>query len=206
MNIYEEYCLPFVIDKVCNVPPVNKNREAIVPLAKGRVLEVGMGSGLNLRHYNKDNVEFVWGLEPSHGMRRRAQYNLRQSPVEVKWLDLPSEEVPLDDNSVDTVLLTYTLCTIPDWQKALEQMRRVLKPGGQLLFSEHGTAPDAAVKKWQDRLNPAWKAVAGGCHLNRPINKLLEQSGFKVQQLEAAYMPKIPKFAGFNYRGIATGR
>jgi len=105
-----------------------------------------MGSGINLQYYKPERVEIVWGLEPSHGMRRRAQKNLAQSPVAVTWLDLPGEEIPLEDNSVDTIVLTYTLCSIPDWQRALQQMRRVLTPGGQLLFSEHGTAPDPAVK------------------------------------------------------------
>ena len=163
-----------------------------------------MGSGINLQHYNPDSVEFVWGLEPSHGIRKHAQKNLEKSPIEVRWLDLPSEEIPLENNSVDTVLLTYTLCSIPDWQRALEQMRRVLKPGGELLLSEHGTVPEPAVQKWQDRLNPIWKMIGGGCHLNRPIDKLLEQSGFQIKQLDTEYMNKVPKFVGYNYRGMAA--
>lgn len=203
MKLYEEYCLPYLIDRACSAPPISRHRQSLVPQAKGRVLEVGMGSGINLQHYNTDNIEFVWGLEPSQGMRKRAQKNLAQSPIEVKWLDFPGEEIPLDNNSVDTVLLTYTLCSIPDWQRALEQMRRVLKPSGELLFSEHGTAPDPAVQKWQDRLNPVWKTFGGGCHLNRPIDKLLEQSGFEIKQLDTEYMNKVPKFVGYNYRGMA---
>lgn len=206
MKLYEEYCLPYFIDRACSAPPISRHRQSLVPQAKGRVLEVGMGSGINLQHYNTDSVEFVWALEPSQGMRKRAQKNLAQSPIEVKWLDLPGEEIPLDNNSVDTVLLTYTLCSIPDWQRALEQMRRVLKPGGELLFSEHGTAPDPAIQKWQDRLNPVWKAFGGGCHLNRPIDKLLQQSGFEIKQLDTEYMNKVPKFVGYNYRGMATSQ
>lgn len=162
-----------------------------------------MGSGINLQHYKPENIEFVWGLEPSLGMRRRAKKNLDRSAIEVKWLDLPGEEIPLESNSVDTVLLTYTLCSIPDWQRALEQMHRVLKPSGQLLFSEHGSAPDDFVQKWQNRINPLWKTFGGGCHLNRPIDKLLQQSGFEIKQLDTEYMSRIPKFVGFNYRGMA---
>ena len=206
MNIYEDYCLPFLIDLACSAPVISKHRQVIVPQAKGRVLEVGMGPGINLQHYKPQNIEFVWGLEPSHGMRRRAQKNLHNSPVEVKWLDLPGEEIPLESNSVDTIVLTYTLCSIPDWQRALEQMRRVLKPGGQLLFSEHGAAPDHAVHKWQNRINPIWKPIAGGCHLNRPIQTLLQQSGFEIKQLTTEYMGGLPKFVGFNYSGLAKTR
>ena len=130
MGIYEKHVLPHVINCACGIKPVLRQRQKVVPQARGRVLEVGMGSGLNLPFYDASKVEFVWGLEPSEGMRKKAQKNLANSKVEVRWLDLPGEEIPLDDNSVDTVLLTYTLCTIPDWHAALQQMRRVLKPCG----------------------------------------------------------------------------
>ena len=122
----------------------------------------------------------------------------------LEWLGLPGEEIPLDDNSADTVVLTYTLCTIPDWLAAVKQMRRVLKPGGKLLFSEHGKAPDEAVQRWQDRINPAWKKMAGGCHLNRDIPQLLEQGGFTIRKMESLYLPSTPKFAGFTYWGHAN--
>jgi ubiquinone/menaquinone biosynthesis C-methylase UbiE len=135
-------------------------------------------------------------------MRKKARRNLGRAPFEVRLLDLPGEEIPLDDNSVDTVLLTYTLCTIPDWHHALQQMRRVLKTGGKLVFCEHGLAPDKQVRKWQDRVNPFWKKVAGGCHLNRPIPDYIEEGGFTIQRLETGYLPG-PKFAGFNYWGVA---
>lgn len=205
MGFYENHVLPHIIGFACGAKPITKQRLKVVPHAKGRVLEVGMGSGLNLQHYNADNVEFVWGLEPSAGMRKRARKNLAASPVEVKWLDLPGEEVPLEDNSVDTVVLTYTLCTIPDWNRALEQMRRVLKPGGELLFCEHGRAPDADVARRQDKINPYWKVIGGGCHLNRPIPDLIEKSGFKIENLETMYLPNSPRPAAFNYWGMAHG-
>lgn len=206
MSFYEQHILPHVIDFACGDKVIMNERESLLAEAEGRVLEVGMGSGLNLRYYNPDKVDFVWGLEPSEGMRNKAQKNLGRSPVAVEWLGLPGEEIPLDDDSADTVVLTFTLCTIPDWQQALTQMRRVLKPGGKLLFCEHGAAPDAGVAKWQNRVNPLWKKIAGGCHLNRPIPKYLEAGGFQIKHLETDYLPKTPRIAGFRYRGLAAVR
>jgi len=202
MNFYDEHCLPHLIHCACGLKVIQSQREKVVPVAEGRVLEVGMGSALNIPFYDPDKVEFVWGLEPSQAMRKKARKNLGRAPFEVRLLDLPGEEIPLDDNSVDSVLLTYTLCTIPDWRNALQQMRRVLKPGGKLIFCEHGLAPDERVRKWQDRVNPVWKKVAGGCHLNRPIPDYIEEGGFTIQTLDSGYLPG-PKFAGFNYWGIA---
>jgi SAM-dependent methyltransferase len=206
MGFYENRILPRLIDAGCGGPPVMKQRKKIVPQAQGRVLEVGMGSGLNLELYDPERVEFVWGLEPSDGMRRRAEPRLAASPIEVKWLSLPGEEIPLEDDSADTILLTFTLCTIPDFRRALEQMRRVLKPSGQLLFCEHGVAPDPSIQKWQKRINPLWKKLAGGCNLNRPIPSCLEDAGFKLQQLDSMYLPNTPRIAAFNYWGVGVTR
>ncbi|GJL50211.1 class I SAM-dependent methyltransferase [Candidatus Nitrospira salsa] len=203
MNMYEQYCLPHLIHCACGLKVIQQQREKVVPLAKGRVLEVGMGSGLNIPYYDPKNIELVWGLEPSEGMRKKAQTNLEHAPFEVRWLDLPGEEIPLRNESVDTVLLTYTLCTIPNWQKALRHMRRVLKPDGQLIFCEHGAAPDEGVCRWQNRLTPLWKKIAGGCHLNRPIPRYLEEGGFAIQTMDSQYLDG-PKFAAFNYWGTAT--
>ncbi len=206
MSLYERYLLPHFLDAACGTKPILKQREKVVPLAEGRILEVGMGSGINIPYYDPKKVEFVWGLEPSKGMRQKAQHNLKKAPFEVKWLDLPGEEIPLEDNSVDTVLLTYTLCTIPDWQAALDQMRRVLKPSGKLIFCEHGEAPDDNIRKWQERINPTWKKLAGGCNLHRPIPKYLEQGGFSIEKMDAQYIPSTPKIAGFNYWGVSKIR
>jgi ubiquinone/menaquinone biosynthesis C-methylase UbiE len=178
-------------------------RSQVVPQARGTVLEVGMGSGLNLEFYDADKVDLVYGLEPSPGMRKKARPNLAKSKVKVEWLDLPGEQIPLADNSVDTVLLTFTLCTIPDWQAALEQMKRVLRPDGELLFLEHGQSPHQSTRTWQNRITPAWKKVAGGCHLNRPITELIQQAGFRIMELENLYVPKAPKIAGYIYKGRA---
>lgn len=203
MSFYGNRILPWLIDVGCGTNPIMKQRAKVVPGARGAVLEIGMGSGHNLALYDPAQVELVWGLEPSAGMRRRAEPRLLTSPVPVRWLDLPGERVPLEDNSVDTVVLTYTLCTIPDWAAALRQMRRVLKPEGRLLFCEHGAAPDPNIRAWQARLNPGWRRLCGGCNLDRDIPALLAQGGFDIDRLETGYIPGTPRIAAFNYWGTA---
>lgn len=204
MTFYEKHCLPHLIHFACGLQSIARQRRKVVPLVEGRVLEVGMGGALNLPFYDPGKVEFVWGLEPSEEMRKLARKNLMQSPIEVKWIALPAGEIPLDDGSVDSVLLTYTLCTIPDWQAALQQMRRVLKPEGKLIFCEHGAAPDETTRRWQAQLNPVWKKIAGGCHLDRPIPAYIEEAGFRITKMESAYLPGVPRIAGFNYWGSAS--
>lgn len=204
MSFYEQKILPYCIDFACSSKPMMKERAKLVPLARGDVLEVGMGSGVNLSLYNAEQVNKVWGLEPSEGMRNRAQKNLAKSPVEVEWLGLPGEKIPLANNSVDTVLLTFTLCTIPDWQAALQQMKRVLKPDGQLLFLEHGLSPEPRVAHWQNRLNPFWRKMAGGCNLNRSTADCLSSVGFAIEAIENYYLDGGPKFASYMAMGKAT--
>ena len=203
MSFYDNHCLPHILNFVCGLKVIQKQREKVIPNAHGKVLEIGMGSGLNIPYYNADKVDMVWGLEPSKGMRKKAQSNLMQASFEIHWLDFPSEEISLDDNSVDTVVLTYTLCTIADWHKALQQMRRVLKPEGKLIFCEHGEAPDENIRKWEERINPVWKKVAGGCNLGRPIPRFIEDGGFEIENIESEYLPG-PKFAAYNYLGTAN--
>ncbi len=203
MGVYSEKILPHLIHCACSTKDVMHMREKVVPHAYGRVLEIGMGSGINFPLYDETKVEFVWGLEPSAGMRKKAQKNIEEASIEIKPIDLPGEEIPLDDASVDTVLLTYTLCTIPDWQTALRQMHRVLKPEGKLLFCEHGLAPDSNVRNWQDRLNPIWKRVAGGCNMNRPIGNQIEQGGFNIEEIETAYEENSPRVLGYTFIGQA---
>jgi ubiquinone/menaquinone biosynthesis C-methylase UbiE len=206
MGFYDTNILPWMIDLACGSGPILKQRKKVVPAAEGRVLEVGMGSAINIPFYDANKIEMVWGLEPSEGMRRKAAPRIARAPFPVEWLGLPGEEIPLDDNSADTVLLTFTLCTIPDFAKALGQMRRVLKPGGRLLFAEHGEAPDDDVRKWQERINPFWKRIAGGCNVNRQIPRVIEDGGFKIEHIDTMYLPGTPKFAGFQYWGVATQR
>jgi ubiquinone/menaquinone biosynthesis C-methylase UbiE len=161
MSFYDNRVLPHLTNFACSTKPNRKQREKIVPLATGDVLEIGFGSGLNLPFYDPQKVRKIWGLEPSPGMRRKAQPMVDASDLDVEFIDLPGENIPLEANSADTVLVTYSLCTIPDVMTALEGMRRVLKPGGRLLFCEHGVAPDESVRRWQHRLNPAWSNHEG---------------------------------------------
>ena len=205
MGFYDRHILPHVINLACGVKPIRYQRQKVVPQAEGRVLEVGIGSGLNLPFYDPARVEKLWGLEPAPEIRRMAEKAAAGAPFPVEFIDLPGETIPLEPGSVDTVVITYTLCTIPDAVRALHEMRRVLKPGGQLLFAEHGRAPDASVRRWQDRLTPIWKRIGGGCHLNRDIPKLLEQGGFAIDRLETMYLPG-PRPMTFNYWGAAVPR
>lgn len=203
LSFYEERVLPHLVDRACSAGQVMKLRSQLVPRANGTVLEVGMGSAINLPFYDPGAVDLVYGLEPSPGMRHKARVNLARSAVPVHWLDLPGEKLPLPDNSVDTVLLTFTLCSIADHQAALQQIRRVLKTGGQLLFLEHGEAPENPTRKWQHRITPVWKKFAGGCHLNRPIDRLIQDAGFTIEELDNFYMPGAPRIAGYLYQGRA---
>ncbi len=205
MGWYDEKILPRVINLACGNKPTTKQRQKIVPHATGDVLEIGFGSGLNLPFYDTKKVRKVFGLEPSEGMRKLAARRIERSDIEVEFIDLPGEEIPLADNSVDTVLVTYTLCTIPDPVAALEGMRKTLKPGGKLLFCEHGKAPDENVLRWQNRLNSVWGKIGGGCNINRDIPALLEQGGFRMTSDERMYIPG-PKVLCYNYWGSAEGR
>ncbi|MBT8103042.1 MAG: class I SAM-dependent methyltransferase [Gammaproteobacteria bacterium] len=202
MSWYEDKVLPRLINLVCAAKPTRKQREKIVPRATGDVLEIGIGSGLNLPYYDRDKVRRIWGLEPSEGMRRLASAAIDKAALDVELIDLPGEEIPLDNNSVDTILVTYTLCTIPEVMIALDGMRRVLKSDGRLLFCEHGKAPDAGVSKWQERLNPTWKKFSGGCNMNRDIPALLTGSGFVIDDDNRMYIPGI-RALSYNYWGSA---
>jgi ubiquinone/menaquinone biosynthesis C-methylase UbiE len=204
MSFYERRILPWLLDVAMSAKPIMYQRKKVVPLAEGRVLEIGIGAGQNLAFYNPAKVSHVWGLEPSAEMRERALKRAKDAKFSLEFLDLKAEEIPLDDKAADTVLVTYTLCTIPDVVRALKGMRRVLKPGGRLIFCEHGRAPDADVSKWQDRITPTWKAWAGGCHLARPIPELIREGGFTIEKMETMYLPSTPRFAGYNYWGSAT--
>ena len=202
MSFYDDRVLPHLIKLACGSKPARKQREKIVHRAYGDVLEIGFGGGLNLPFYDRGNVRRVFGLEPSEGMRRSARRMIEDSDIDVELIDLPGEEIPLDDNSVDSILVTFTLCTIPDVLAALDGMRRVLKPGGHLFYCEHGKAPDAGVYKWQRRMNPAWRAVSGGCNMDRDIPALLEASGFIIEDDNRMYIPGI-RALSYNFWGAA---
>lgn len=203
MGLYERYVLPRLVHYTCSLKPTMRQREKVIPLARGRVLEIGIGSGLNLSFYDPQQVVKVWGLDPSPEMRRMAEQAARHVDLDIEVIDLRDGEIPLDNQSVDTVVMTYTLCTIPDTRPALQQLTRVLKPTGKLIFCEHGAAPDAAVRRWQDLINPVWKRFSGGCHLNRVIPELLEEGGFRIEGMETMYLPGW-RPGTFNYWGTAT--
>lgn len=204
MSFYENNILPHIINCACSSRAIMALREKVVPLAYGNVLEVGMGSAVNMALYDPAKVNMVWGLEPSIGMRKKALKNLAKSPIHVEWLSLPGEKIPLDNNSVDSVVLTYTLCTIPDWRAAMQQIHRVLKTDGKILFCEHGQAPDDSVKKWQNRLNSMWGNCFGGCNLNRPMIENIQSSGFTIDWVESSYIKGTPKFASYISVGVAA--
>ena len=175
-------------------------------MARGKVLEVGIGTGLNLPHYDPSRVEKIWGLDPDTELQPLARRRIGEHGLEVELLGLSGEEIPMDDDSFDSVVVTFTLCTIPDVAQALLEMRRVLKPDGRLLFCEHGLAPEARVAGWQRRLTPGWKRLAGGCHLDRDMPALLDAAGFCCEQLDDGHLPGLtPLLKPFTYiyRGAA---
>jgi len=203
MSIYEKYLLPRIVNYACGLKPTMKQREKVVPLAEGRVLEIGIGSGLNLPFFAPSKVKHLWGLDPSRETWALARDKYRKCEFDVEFIEASAEDIPLDRGSADTVLVTYTICTIPDAIAALREARRVLKPGGSLLFCEHGRAPDESVLRWQNRINPLWKKIGGGCNLNRPIPELIEQAGFNIRNMDTMYIPGW-KPASFNYWGAAS--
>jgi len=202
MGLYAKYVLPRAVHYTCRSMTHTRQRAKIIPRAEGRVLEVGIGSGLNLPFYDAARVTHVWGLDPSRELWTLAEKQGRRLAFEVEFVHGFAEQIPLDADSVDTVVLTYTFCTLPDVETSLAEMRRVLRPGGRLLFSEHGAAPDESVRRWQNRLNPLWRRVSGGCNLNRHVPSLLEQGGFELRDLDSRYLSGW-RPAAFNYRGTA---
>ncbi len=191
---------------VCAHEKFSSQRDKIVPRAKGVVVEFGIGSGLNLPFYDVENVRAVIGVDPSSKLAERAASRVRAAPFEVELIAGSAEDLPLEDNSADTVLTTFSLCTIPDLASAFAEAQRVLKPGGQLLFCEHGLADDPRIVKWQNRINPFWMPFSGGCHLNRDIPALIRASGFEISDMETGFMDGAPGIGGFLFRGGAKTR
>lgn len=199
---YQRHILPHALDFACGLPMVGRQRQLVVPRARGRVLEIGIGTGLNLRYYDQSRVTQIVGLDPALELHPLARERMAQAGLKVELLGLSAEKMALPDASFDTVLLTYTLCTIPDPLAALQEMRRVLAAGGQLLYCEHGRAPDESVRRWQQRLQPLWGKLAGGCHLGRDIAGLLQAAGFVLPDLQTRYLPGPRPFT-FHYWGVA---
>lgn len=203
MGPYERLVLPRLLDLAMSFPALDEERRRCLSSAHGKVLEVGFGTGRNLPWYPRA-VERVVAVDPSGDSAYLARERIAAAPFPVEYVRLAGEKIDAPDHSFDTVVSTFTLCSIPEPLVALRQMRRVLKPGGKLLFAEHGLAPDAGVQRWQHRLNGLQGAIFGGCHLNRDTRKLLEEGGFVVEAADQYYVPNVPKFAGFLSRGVAV--
>ncbi|MDA8252672.1 class I SAM-dependent methyltransferase [Acidiphilium sp.] len=201
MSFYQRHVLPHLLDFAMRQKQMLPFRRRVIGAAEGTVLEIGIGSGLNLPLYGA-SVRAVIGLEPSPELLRMARTRAARASVPVELLEASAEAVPLEGAGIDTVVTTWTLCTIPDAPRALAEMRRVLKPSGNLLFVEHGRAPEPGVARWQDRLDPFWGCVAGGCHLNRKIDALIAGSGFRIEALENVRLPG-PRTHTFLYEGRA---
>ncbi len=203
MSFYDRHVLPHLLDGLCGIGPIMDERAALIPRARGRVLEVGIGSGLNLRYYDAGKVGSICGLDPAAEMQALGRKRARRIAIPVEQVTLSAETIVAPDASFDTVVSTFTLCTIPDAVAALREMRRVLRPDGELLFCEHGLAPEAGVQRWQQRITPYWKPIAGGCHLDRPIPELLAAGGFRIAELQQDYL-RGPRPWTYLYRGVAV--
>ncbi len=202
-SFYDRHILPKLLSAACASPGIMDQRARVVPLAEGRVLELGIGMGLNLNFYDPANVSEVVGVDPAQALRTLAMAAPRPPGLSVRVEDGTAEALPFEDRSFDTVVCTFTLCSVCTPAAALAEARRVLKPNGRFLFCEHGLAPEREVATWQRRVEPLWKRLAGGCHLTRPVTPVIEAAGFKVEWQEQAYLPKAPRIAGWNEWGAA---
>ena len=203
MSFYEKYILPRILNCACASEPITYQRKKVVPLAEGKILEVGIGSGLNLPFYDKSKIEEIWGIDPSEELNAIAKKVAIEECVNVNFITSSAEDIPFPSDYFDTVLITYTMCTIPSVLQANKEIRRVLKSSGKMIFCEHGVSPDENIKKWQKRLNSIWGKIAGGCNINRNIPMLIKSSGFKIIEMDEMYLPKTPRIAGYNYWGYA---
>ena len=202
-SFYDRHVLPRLIRCACGAGAIAKQRAKVVPQAQGRVLELGIGGGLNLAFYDPTRVTSLTGVDPSEGLRALAMAAPRAEGLKVEVLAGEAEHLPFDDHSFDTVVCTFTLCSVHTPAAVLAEARRVLKPGGRFVFCEHGLAPDPEVARWQRRLEPFWTPLAGGCHLTRPVGAAIAAAGFKLDQAQAFYMPKAPRPLGWCELGVA---
>ncbi len=203
MGLYRRYVGPRLIGFACSQARISELRQSIIPQARGVVLEVGIGPGFNLAHYDPDKVTKVIGVDPEQAFIDLGNEQVKASPVPVEIITAPGEHIPLDDAIADTAVLTYTLCSVQDPVAVLREIRRVLKPGGRLLFLEHGRSHDVSVAAWQDRINPFWNLISCGCQINRDTSELLRSAGFATEDVDHFYLPGAPKILGFHSRGVA---
>ena len=202
-NWYDAHVMPRLVTLACSQGQIMKRRSFVVPHAKGKVLELGCGGGINQEFYDTAKVTEFSGIDPHEGLLEAARTAGEARGWSTQIKQGVGEEIPFTASQFDTVVCTYTLCSVEDPARVLSEVRRVLKPGGQMLFLEHGRAPDASVAKWQMRVEPLWKRMAGGCHLTRPIGSALRGAGFDVEPLGQGYMPKTPRIAGWMEWGVA---
>jgi len=204
MRFYNERIYPWLVNSLGDPKPIQEVRQRIVPLAQGTVLEIGVGPGVNFIHYDPKKVSKVYALEPNPGMIRLAEHQRRQAKLNIEFLDLPGERIPLEDASVDTVVSTFTLCTIPGVVDAIRGIGRVLKPNGKFIFFEHGRAPDPRMQRWQRLSEPIPHWLFEGCHVTRDIPSLISSGGFQIENIEAAYLAPFPKSWTYCFWGTAT--
>jgi len=204
MPFYRDHIYPYLISILGNPEPIRKIRQRIIPLAHGKVLEIGVGSGANFVYYDAATVSKLYALEPNPGMIRLAERQRHRTALDIEFLDLPGEHIPLKDGTVDTVVSTFTLCTIPGVVEAIRGLGRVLKPVGKLIFFELGLAPDPQVQLWQVRLEAIYQRLFQGLYLTRDIPALIEQGGFGIEQMEAAYIAEFPKSSSYCWWGTAV--
>ena len=202
MGFYAKHILPRLLDLAMRNKETARLRSDWIPRARGEVLEIGIGSGLNLPFYSSE-VQRIYGVDPSVELQRMARRRATTGLGRVEFLTQSAEEpLPLADATIDTVVVTWTVCSIPNAVKALQEMKRVLKGSGRLIFVEHGRAPDPAVAAWQERLTPVWRRITGGCHLNRRIDELVMEAGFQISDLKTCYLAG-PRPMTYTYQGVA---
>jgi ubiquinone/menaquinone biosynthesis C-methylase UbiE len=204
MGFYRERVYPQLVNILGNPKPIAEIRQRIMPLAQGVVLEIGVGTGVNFPHYDPARVHKLYALEPNKGMLRRANEQRSRVEFQVEFLDLPGERIPLSEASVDTIVSTFTLCTIPGVKEAIQGLAKVLKPGGKFIFFEHGLAPDAPVQRWQKRTEPLFRWAFEGCHVARNIPALITEGGFKIEKMDTGYLAPFPKCGTYCFWGIAS--
>jgi ubiquinone/menaquinone biosynthesis C-methylase UbiE len=203
LSFYHHFIFPRMLDLAMSSRLLRKPRDRTLAPARGRILEIGFGTGRNLRHY-PSTVKRIEAIDPDFDLDRLSMPRIARAAIEVDFHHLDAAHLPFEAARFDTVVSTFTLCSIPDVVHALGEVRRVLKPGGQFLFLEHGRAPDPAIARWQDRLNPAWMPLAGGCHLNRPMRALVEDAGLALGRVQNYYLKQAPRFVGYMTEGVAT--
>lgn len=203
MPFYKEFVYPYIVDRLGDPPPIQKIRRHIIPQAHGKVLEIGVGSGANFPHYDSTRVTRLYALEPNPGMVRLAERKRRATRFDITFLDLPGERIPLGDRTMDTIVSTFTLCTIPGIEDAIRGLARILKPGGKLIFFELGLSPDLSVQRWQEVLEPMHHWLFQGLYLTRDIPSLLKDGGFQIGQIQAGYMASFPKSSSYCWWGTA---